>query len=114
MLESNKDRYVKNPGKDFSRTRKISFSDVITSIVSMESGSIRSELLEYFSYASDMPTTSAFTQQRDKISSSAFEDLFYSFTNDLTDNLKSDDYSFYAVDGSKIKPLDYSIFIQKK
>lgn len=102
MLESNKDRYVKNPGKDFSRTRKISFSDVITSIVSMESGSIRSELLEYFSYASDMPTTSAFTQQRDKISSSAFEDLFYSFTNDLTDNLKSDGYSFYAVDGSKI------------
>lgn len=98
----NKDLYVRNPGKDFSRNRKISFCDVVANQISMESGSIRSELLEYFSYSPDLPTTSAFTQQRDKISSSAYKDLFYSFTNELNRSRETnDDFHFYAVDGSK-------------
>lgn len=97
----NKDLYVRNPGKDFSRNRKITFSDVIANQISMESGSIRSELLEYFSYSPDLPTTSAFTQQRDKIYSTAFKDLFYTFTSALNTSYKADELNIYAVDGTK-------------
>lgn len=97
-----KDNYVRNPGKDFSRKRKISFFDVISNLISMEAGSIRSELLEYFSYAADMPTTSAFIQQRDKISSRAFRELFYSFTEAISSEDSLESYNYYAVDGSKI------------
>lgn len=101
-LALQKEAYVINPGKDFSRNRKISFSDVVSNLISMEVGSIRSELLEYFSFASDTPTTSAFIQQRDKISSLAFRKLFYSFTNVIKSESTSTAYHYYAVDGSKI------------
>lgn len=101
-LALQKDAYVKHPGKDFSRNRKISFSDVVSSLISMEAGSIRSELLEYFSFASDMPTTSAFIQQRDKISSFAFRKLFYSFSGAIKSEPTLATYHYYAVDGSKI------------
>lgn len=101
-LTSRKDDFVKNPGKDFSRKRKISFSDVISNLISMEAGSIRSELLEYFSFSSDSPTTSAFIQQRDKVSQNAFEALFYSFTDAIYPADESGAYHFFAVDGSKV------------
>lgn len=119
-LTSRKDDFVKNPGKDFSRKRKISFSDVISTLISMEAGSIRSELLEYFSFSSNSPTTSAFIQQRDKISHNAFEKLFYSFTDAIYHTDESDSYHFYAVDGSKVNiPMlidsveDYTYFSRK-
>lgn len=98
----NKDTYVQNPGKDFTRNRKITFSDVLSNSVSMEAGSIRSELLEYFSYKTDTPTASAFIQQRDKISHLAFKDLFYSFYKALLYNEDPDQFHFFAVDGSKV------------
>ena len=56
-LALQKDKYVRNPGVDYSRSRKITFADAISSMISMEAGSIRSELLEYFSYAAATPTT---------------------------------------------------------
>lgn len=101
-LEQNKDDYVSQPGKDFSRKRKLSFANVISSLISMEAGSIRSELLEYFSYNPDMPTTSAFIQQRDKISHLALRNLFYSFTSTLNPKPSAVSYHYYAVDGSKV------------
>lgn len=101
-LALQKDKYVRNPGVDYSRSRKITFADAISSMISMEAGSIRSELLEYFSYAAATPTTSAFIQQRDKISPLAFEKLFYSFTDRVSTDSDSRDYNYYAVDGSKI------------
>lgn len=101
-LALHKDEYVRNPGVDYSRSRKITFADAVSSMISMEAGSIRSELLEFFSYDLTTPTTSAFIQQRDKILPLAFEKLFYSFTDSIDTNVCPKDYKFYAVDGSKI------------
>ena len=38
--------FTKNPDKDFSRTKKWSFNEVIKFILSTESGSLRDELLK--------------------------------------------------------------------
>lgn len=80
-LEQNKDDYVSQPGKDFSRKRKLSFSNVISSLISMEAGSI---------------------QQRDKISHLALRNLFYSFTSTLNPKPSAVSYRYYAVDGLKV------------
>ena len=39
--------FSKNPSTDFSRTRKLDFASTIQLILSMESGSIKKELLDF-------------------------------------------------------------------
>lgn len=101
VMEQNKKDFVKNPLRDFTRKRKLSFSDTILLIISMECGSLRSELLKFFSYSPETATSSAFIQQRDKLKPDALRSLFYSFSADLPLKEKNG-YHFYAVDGSEV------------
>ena len=39
-MAKNRDSYVKNPEKDFTRKRKLSFQDTINTIVTYDAGSI--------------------------------------------------------------------------
>lgn len=45
--------FSKNPSTDFSRIRKLDFASTIQLILSMESGSIKKELLDFFKFSSD-------------------------------------------------------------
>ena len=90
-------QYTKKP-TDFTRNRKISFSDVLLSTISMQKSASKTELLKYFDFNASVPTASALIQQRKKISPEAFDSLFYSFSLDKT--LKG--YDPIAVDGSYI------------
>jgi len=76
--------FVKNPGRDFTRRRKIGFARVIGLILGMGRGSLPVEMLEACKYAADSPTASAFIQQRDKILPLAFEFLLHEFTRSLS------------------------------
>ena len=100
-MEQNKNDFVKNPDRDFTRKRKLTFSDTIMMIISMECGSIRSELLKYFSYSPETATSSAFVQQRDKLKPETFRSLFYSFSDSFTSETKNG-YHHFAVDGSDV------------
>lgn len=100
-MEQNRSAFVKDPERDFTRNRKLSFFDTVMLIVSMECGTIRSELLKYFSYSSETATSSAFIQQRDKLTPDALRTLFYAFSNDLNSKNGSG-YHFFAVDGSDV------------
>ena len=40
--------FTKNPEKDYTRSRKLSFRKVISFLLSMEGGSLTTELLKYF------------------------------------------------------------------
>lgn len=100
-MEQNKKEFVKNPDCDFTRKRKLNFSDTIMMIISMERGSIRSELLKYFSYSPETATSSAFIQQRDKLKPNTFQSLFYSFSDSFTSEAKNG-YHYFAVDGSDV------------
>lgn len=54
--------FSKNPEVDFSRNRKLDFVSTIQFLLSMESGSLKKELLDYFQFSVDTPSASAFCQ----------------------------------------------------
>ena len=102
VMSENKDKYVKNPLKDFTRNRKITFESLLMMNISMGKSTITKELMEWYEYDVKMPTTSAFIQQRDKILPSAYEELFYTFTNSFEKKKKFEGYRLLAVDGSDL------------
>ena len=101
---------VSDTDSDFTRKRKLSFSDVIMIILSMAGCPIREELLVYFDHDINTATSSAFVQARDKILPEAFEELLHLFNKvyPCTETYKG--YRLIAVDGSDLNipydPLD--------
>jgi len=94
--------FVKNPGKDFTRTRKLPFETVMHLLISMGGNSIYKELLESRGYDVNTATTSAFVQQRDKILPSAVKFLFDEFTGTFADAKDYKGYRLFASDGSSL------------
>ena len=92
--------FVKNPGKDFTRKRKLPFETIMQLIISMGGNSIYKELLQAQGYDLNTATTSAFVQQRDKILPCAFEFLLHEFTETFHDTKTYRGYRILAVDGS--------------
>ena len=101
IMEENRKDFVKDPLRDFTRKRKLSFSDTMMMLISMECGTIRSELLKFFDYSPETATPSAFIQQRDKLKPSAFQHLFHAFTAELP-SATHKGYHLFAVDGSDV------------
>lgn len=110
------DAYVKNPGKDFTRNRKLDFESVIKLIMSMGGNSIKKELHEFFDYNEDTLSSSAFYQQRQKIQPYAFEFLLNEFTHCLNNPKVLMGYRLLAVDGSDLNiyhnPQDSETYIR--
>jgi len=110
--------FVKNPGKDFTRNRKLPFEPVVHLLISMGGNSIYKELLESQGYDVNTATTSAFVQQRDKILPCAFEYLLHEFTRSYTDIKKYRGYRLLAADGSTLhistNPNDLDTFFQNR
>lgn len=102
FVVKNKEKYVKNPTSDFTRTRKLSLDDTIRQILSMEGGSLQKELYHFTQISRVGLTPSAFVQQRSKILSSAFETIFKQFNELCIDRQKYKGYKILAVDGSDI------------
>lgn len=104
--------FLSNPEKDFTRTRKISFGEFINICLQMEGGSLQNELFKYFDFSEDVPTKSAFCQQRAKVSSEAIKFLFCIFTEMLMEMDAPNTFRGYrllACDGSDINiPYDPS------
>lgn len=113
-------QYVSNPNHDFIRNRKLPFEKMISSILSMEGRSLNNELLYQSGCAINTPTSSAFIQQRNKISYKAFESLFHDFTRKATKDGAAlfNGYRLLAVDGSDVQiaanPDDLESYIQSK
>lgn len=108
--------FVKQPGKDFTRTRKIDFAEMMKLILAMGGNSIGNELMEYFSYDVNTASTSAFTQQRNKILPIAFQFLMHKFTASFCDFKTFNGYRLFAVDGSDLNiahnPKDADTYFQ--
>jgi len=106
--------FVRNPGVDFTRNRKLTFSTVVHLLISMGGNSICKELLEANGYDVNTATTSAFVQQRGKILPCFFEFLLHEFTQShpSIDNYRG--YRLLAVDGSSVviatDPDDYDSY----
>ena len=80
-MEENRECFVKKPGKDFSKERKLTFSKTLFLIICMEAQTLKKELFKLFNFSAGTPSASAFCQQRAKIKLSAFYHLIYSLDN---------------------------------
>ena len=94
--------YAKNPEKDFTRSRKLPFSTMITQIICMDGSTLTKELMDSFGYDPDSATSSAFVQQRDKILPQAFEFLLQEFTATCAHIRRYKGYRLLAGDGSSL------------
>lgn len=95
-------KYAVNPGKDFTRNRKMGFHNTILMLLTMEADCIKEELYRYFGRTPDAPSKSAFCKQRRKLNREALSNLLFTFNAKLTKKLYNGKYQFIACDGSAV------------
>ena len=105
-MESNKNLYVANPQKDFTRKRKVSFYDIMWFLLFIGANSMSEEIRRAFndkdfSYISE----AAILKSRNKIKLTAFEQLFHKFNATLEKKQEYKGYRIIAVDGSDFSSL---------
>ena len=93
-------QFVNNPGKDFTRNRKIGFRDTLLMLLTMEGGCIKEEIYRYFGRNKEAPSKSAFYRQRRKLNSQALATLLFMFNQKLPKELYNGKYQLIACDGS--------------
>jgi len=102
-ISTSPEKYVKQPGIDFTRNRKLSFETMIKMLVGMGGNTICKELYDWFEYATDITSTSAFVQQRDEVLPQATEDLFHLFVDRSNYDKRYCGYRLLAADGSDLQ-----------
>ena len=102
-IDVSKKSFCNNPNADFTRKRKISFTDIIKFQLTKSGESLNCELMNYFDFKDKLPSTSAFIQQRDKISHLAFETLFHQFTDCCYEEKLFKGFRLLAIDGSDLR-----------
>ena len=95
--------FSERPEKDFTRSRKLPFRKVISFLLSMEGGTLATEMLHYFGCFSDIASASALVQQRGKINAAAFSSLFELFVRSTDANKLYKGLRLIAADGSEIQ-----------
>ena len=105
-MEGNKDRYVAEPQKDFSRNRKVTFYDMMWFLLFIGANSMSEEISRAFnnkdfSYISE----TAILKSRSKIKVSAFEQLLRKFNDTLEKPKEYRGYRVLALDGSDFSSL---------
>lgn len=101
------EKFVKRPGRDFTRPRTLTFGTVISLLLTMSENSIGKVLIGRFQNNKKTPSASAFVQQRQKLLPSALETLFHRFTDVLRPEKTFCGYRLLAVDGSSLKSAAY-------
>lgn len=97
------EQYVRQPGRDFTRPRTLTFETVISLLLTMSENSIGKILIGRFQNSEKAPSASAFVQQRQKLLPVALETLFHRFTALLRPGKTFRGYRLLAVDGSSLK-----------
>lgn len=95
--------YLYHPDKDFTRKRKLHFKTIIEMIMGMGGGSLSKEIFEWFDYAEDTVSVSAFVQQRNKIKYEALNFIFKTMIHRCDKHLLFNGYRLFAVDGSDLR-----------
>lgn len=114
-MASNTAPFVKNPEKDFTRSRKLDFVQIIHFFLCMGSGCVSHELLKYFYFLpEEIPPASAFTQQRAKLLPETFRHILSQFNLRFPPGRLMGKYSLIAADGCEFNiarnPKDPSTF----
>ena len=109
-LSEHPELYCRNPGRDFTRTRKLTFFTLISFILNMRGGPLPSEIIDFFSNEQSIVSSSAVVQMRDKLKPEAFRSLLINFNSQMESIKNSEtknELRILAVDGSDIQlPMD--------
>lgn len=97
-IDKYKEEYGEIKKSNFSRKRVLTKETMIKLLLSFGGGSLNKELHE----AGINVTASAFSQQRDKLSSMLFEEVFEQFNNTHHDTKTYKGYKVLAVDGTTV------------
>lgn len=93
--------FSRQPEKDFTRNRKLSFPKLVSFLLAMEGGTLTTELIERFGCSPD--TASAFVQQRSKLAPETFPSLFDLFVRKTQPLKLYKGFRLFAADGSDIQ-----------
>ena len=109
-LAKHPELYCQNPGRDFTRNRKLTFSTLLSFILNMHGGSLTNEVIDFFFKAGCDVSSSAVVQMRNKLKAEAFRALLLGFNKQMekisTPKTESG-LRILAVDGSDIQiPMD--------
>lgn len=99
-LTSDPEKIAVEPGKDFTRNRKLGANNLIRMLLTMEAVCINEELYTYFGYTKEVPTKAAFCKQRCKLNQNALPFLLRQFNKTLSEKFYNEKYRFLACDGS--------------
>lgn len=100
-LASHPELTSKNPGRDFTRPKKLPLKDILLFPIFMKQDCTGSELLTYFGNDADSaPTLSAYIQQREKLRPDTFRQLLHSFNAHFEPTLYNGELVLTAVDGT--------------
>ena len=99
---ANIDSFSRNPGKDFTKIKKLPPDKMMRFMISEGSSSTKNELLDFFGMDTSAPSSSAFSQQRAKLKPEAVEAVFRKFNQSLVELTPLNHYRFLAVDGSDL------------
>lgn len=102
QLSADPSKYAMNPGKDFSRNRKMGFKDYLLMFLTMEGDCIKEELYRFFGRSTNAPSKAAFYKQRQKLRDDALRNLLIAFNRKLKKKLYDGKYQFIACDGSAL------------
>lgn len=109
-LSEHPELYCRNPGRDFTRKRKLPFCTLIHFILNMHGGSLTNEVLDYFCCEGSNVSPSAVVQMRDKLKAGVFKDLLIGFNSRMeaiTPTRTENGLRILAVDGTEIQtPTD--------
>ncbi len=101
-IAADPDQYAVNPGRDFTRNRKMGFCNIMRMLLTMEADCTKEELYRYFGRTTDAPSKAAFYKQRNKLTANALPNLSSIFNSKLPEKLYNGKYRFIACDGSAV------------
>lgn len=110
-VTSHMDSFVYNPGRDYSRIRKLSPDHVISFLISQGASSTKCEFLDFFQMSEDLPSISALNQRRSQMMPEALEAVFHEFTSSsekLELSKQEQQYQYIAADGSTTSFFSFS------
>lgn len=99
-VASSIEAYAVNPGRDFTRSRKLPADKLIRFLISEGSSTTKNELIDFFGPSRLSPSSSAFCQQREKLKPEALREVFLKFNESVAYENKPTRYRFLAADGS--------------
>lgn len=104
-LSTHPELYCQNPGRDFTRNRKLPFCTMISFILNLHGGSLTNEIIDFFR-RDDAVSSSAISQKRDKLKAEAFRSLLIGFNQSMNANVPAKTWNgmrILAADGSDIQ-----------